>query len=33
MTDEYVCPECGRIFDLTNERDNEELTFGHDCEV
>lgn len=26
------CPECGRVFDLTNETDAEEWAYGHDCE-
>jgi hypothetical protein len=26
------CPECHRVFDLTNEDDAEEWTYGHDCE-
>jgi endogenous inhibitor of DNA gyrase (YacG/DUF329 family) len=26
------CPECGRVFDLTNEGDAEEFFYGHDCE-
>jgi len=27
-----TCPECGRIFDLTDETDAEEWAYGHDCE-
>jgi len=27
------CVECGRQFDLMNEGDVAELTYGHDCEV
>jgi len=27
------CPECGRVFDLTDPDDNDEWYFGHDCEV
>jgi hypothetical protein len=27
------CVECGRVFDLMNEKDLEELKYGHDCEV
>lgn len=27
------CVECGRIFDLTDERDAEEWAYGHDCEA
>lgn len=26
------CPECHRVFDLTNPEDAEEVEFGHDCE-
>lgn len=26
------CPECGRVFDLTDETDAEEWAYGHDCE-
>lgn len=26
------CYECGRVFDLTNETDASEWSFGHDCE-
>jgi len=26
------CPECGRVFDLTNKNDANEWSFGHDCE-
>ena len=26
------CSECGRVFDLTNENDANEWSFGHDCE-
>ena len=28
-----VCPECNRVFDLMDEIDSEEWSFGHDCEV
>lgn len=28
-----TCPECGRVFDLTNETDAEEWQYGHDCEA
>jgi len=28
-----ACAECGRAFDLTNNRDAEEWVYGHDCEV
>lgn len=26
------CPECGRVFDLTDPTDAEEWAYGHDCE-
>jgi len=26
------CPECDRVFDLSNEEDAEEVAYGHDCE-
>ncbi len=26
------CPECGRVFDLTDENDADEWAYGHDCE-
>ena len=26
------CPECGRVFDLTDETDVDEWAYGHDCE-
>lgn len=26
------CPECNRVFDLTNEEDAGEFYYGHDCE-
>jgi hypothetical protein len=26
------CHECGRKFDLINETDAQEWTYGHDCE-
>lgn len=26
------CPECGRVFDLTDPDDAAEWGFGHDCE-
>jgi endogenous inhibitor of DNA gyrase (YacG/DUF329 family) len=26
------CPECGRVFDLTDEEEAEEFYYGHDCE-
>ena len=27
------CVECDRVFDLLNEVDAEEWSFGHDCEA
>ena len=27
------CVECGRVFDLLDETDAEELAYGHDCET
>lgn len=27
------CPECGRVFDLLDEKDVAEYECGHDCEV
>lgn len=32
MTTTVRCPECGRVFDLTNEDDAAEWYYGHDCE-
>lgn len=32
MKTKTQCPECGRVFDLTDEADAEEWTYGHDCE-
>ena len=26
------CPECGRLFDIRDEADADELAYGHDCE-
>lgn len=28
-----TCPECERVFDLTDESDADEFYAGHDCEV
>lgn len=28
-----TCPECGRVFDLLDETDAAEWSYGHDCEV
>jgi len=27
------CPECLRVFDLTNDKDASEWGYGHDCEA
>ena len=27
-----VCPECERVFNLLDENDVNEWSFGHDCE-
>ena len=27
-----LCVECGRVFDLLDDNDQEEWTYGHDCE-
>lgn len=27
-----ICLECQRVFDLTDETDNAEYHYGHDCE-
>ena len=27
-----TCPECGRVFDLTDPGDANDVFFGHDCE-
>ena len=27
------CPECERVFDLLDQDDINEYTYGHDCEV
>lgn len=27
------CVECGRVFDLFDETDADELAYGHDCEA
>lgn len=29
----YACPECSRVFDLTDENDANEFYYGHDCEA
>lgn len=26
------CDECGRVFNLFNDNDMQELEYGHDCE-
>jgi hypothetical protein len=28
-----MCLECSRVFDPTNEVDEQELSYGHDCET
>ena len=28
-----TCPECGRVFDLTDAPDSDEWAHGHDCEA
>lgn len=33
MVLEMTCPECGRVFDLTNDDDSAEWQYGHDCEA
>lgn len=30
---EVECPECGAVFDLTDTRDADEWSHGHDCEA
>lgn len=33
MNKQFVkCPECNRVFDLSDEADAEEVAYGHDCE-
>ncbi len=32
MTRYATCHECGRVFDLYDERDADEWANGHDCE-
>ena len=27
------CPECSRVFDLLDDNDCQEWSYGHDCEV
>lgn len=27
------CPECNRVFDLLNDTDAAEWSYGHDCET
>jgi hypothetical protein len=27
------CVECNRVFDLLDDNDSNEWTYGHDCEV
>jgi hypothetical protein len=33
MITKAKCPECGRVFDLTDEDDASEWLYGHDCEA
>lgn len=33
MRTEVTCPECKRVFDMTDETDAEEWFYGHDCEA
>lgn len=28
----FVCQECFRVFDMLDEKDAEEWSYGHDCE-
>ena len=28
-----TCPECDRVFDLTDPEDADEFYYGHDCEA
>lgn len=28
-----TCVECGRVFNLLDQLDSDEWSFGHDCEV
>jgi hypothetical protein len=30
--DTRTCPECGRVFDMTDEEESQEWFYGHDCE-
>lgn len=32
VTTKVQCPECGRVFDLSNDVDAGEWAYGHDCE-
>lgn len=32
MKTKTTCPECKRVFDLTDETDADEFYNGHDCE-
>lgn len=29
----FECPECGRVFDISDDEQATEFYFGHDCEV
>lgn len=33
VTEHKTCVECERTFDMTNEIDSAEWSFGHDCEL
>jgi hypothetical protein len=32
ITTTVICQECFRVFDLLDEKDAEEWSYGHDCE-
>jgi hypothetical protein len=32
MRTKFTCVECDRVFDMFNETDAEEWSYGHDCE-
>lgn len=33
IVNQETCGECGRVFNMLDETDAEEATFGHDCET
>jgi len=33
VASQETCGECGRVFNMLDEIDAEEATFGHDCET